>query len=66
MAREFGDNDPAGTSSRKCSKNQQAYHLNALAEGHDYLRLGMYKPSPDHSLLAYSLDTTGAEQYSTS
>lgn len=37
--------------------------LNALAEGHDYLNLGVYKVSPDHGLLAYSLDTNGAEDY---
>lgn len=37
--------------------------LNAEAEGHAYLRLGMYQISPDHTLLAYSLDTTGSEDY---
>ena len=37
--------------------------LNALAEGHAYLNLGVYKVSPDHRLLAYSLDTDGAEDY---
>lgn len=37
--------------------------LNLLAEGHDYLRLGVYRVSPDQRLLAYSLDTDGAEDY---
>jgi oligopeptidase B len=37
--------------------------LNQLAEGHAYLRMGIFRVSPDHRLLAYSLDTTGAEQY---
>ena len=37
--------------------------LNVEAEGHDYLRLGVYETSPDHSLLAYSLDTDGSEEY---
>jgi oligopeptidase B len=37
--------------------------LNELAEGHSYLRMGIYRVSPDHRLLAYSLDTTGGEQY---
>lgn len=37
--------------------------VNAEAEGHEYLRLGMYEISPDHSLLAYSLDTAGSEDY---
>jgi len=37
--------------------------LNILAEGHDYLRLGVYRVNPDQTLLAYSLDTDGAEDY---
>ena len=37
--------------------------LNAEAEGHAYLRLGVYEISPDHRLLAYSLDTSGSEDY---
>ena len=37
--------------------------LNAEAEGRGYLRLGVYEISPDHRLLAYSLDTTGSEDY---
>lgn len=36
---------------------------NALAEGHEYLEMGVYKISPNHRLLAYSTDTTGAESY---
>jgi oligopeptidase B len=37
--------------------------LNQIAEKYDYLRLGIYEVSPDHNLLAYSLDTDGAENY---
>jgi oligopeptidase B len=33
---------------------------NALAEGHAYCRVFLFEPSPDHTLLAYSVDTTGA------
>lgn len=36
---------------------------NALAEGHEYLEIGVYKISPNHQLLAYSTDTTGGESY---
>ncbi|MBI4530752.1 MAG: hypothetical protein HY709_04450 [Candidatus Latescibacteria bacterium] len=36
---------------------------NLLASGHAYLRMGVYKISPDHQLLAYSVDTTGVETY---
>jgi len=37
--------------------------LNAEAEGGDYLSLGIFDVSPDHKLLAFSLDRTGAESY---
>ena len=36
---------------------------NVLAEGHEYFQLGVFKPSPDHELLAYSVDTDGGERY---
>ena len=36
---------------------------NPLAEGHAYFRLGIWEMSPDHRLLAYAVDTSGAEAF---
>ncbi|MFQ5769817.1 MAG: S9 family peptidase [bacterium] len=36
---------------------------NELAASRDYFRIGVFKISPNHQLLAYSTDTTGAETY---
>jgi oligopeptidase B len=36
---------------------------NAAAEGHEFFSLGAFAVSPDGTLLAYSVDTTGAERF---
>lgn len=36
---------------------------NKLAEGFEYFRLGVFRISPSHKFLAYSIDNTGSEQY---
>jgi oligopeptidase B len=36
---------------------------NALAEGYDFFDLGLLAVSPNHQILAYSVDTSGSERY---
>lgn len=36
---------------------------NQAAEGFAYFQLGVFAPSPDHTLLAYSIDTEGDEDF---
>lgn len=36
---------------------------NALAEGHDFCELGVYRISPDHRLLAFAVDYEGNERF---
>ncbi|MGD8413048.1 MAG: S9 family peptidase [Candidatus Latescibacterota bacterium] len=36
---------------------------NELAEGHDYCSVGALKVSPNHKLLAFSVDTSGTESF---
>ncbi len=36
---------------------------NRLADGRKYMRIGAFRVSPDHKLLAYSTDTDGSESY---
>lgn len=47
----------------KGKKEEILLDLNTLAKKHPFLSLGGIAISPDHSMLAYSLDTTGSEAY---
>lgn len=37
--------------------------LNTYESEHEYIKLGVYKVSPDHRILAYSLDFSGGEDF---
>lgn len=45
------------------AEEQVLLDANRLAVGHKYFRVGVFRVSPDHKLLAYSADTTGGEKY---
>lgn len=36
---------------------------NVLAQGHDFFQIGVLQVSPNHQVLAYSVDTSGRERY---
>lgn len=42
---------------------QVLLNVNLLAEGQDYTRVAVFENSPDHRLIAYSVDFDGSEQY---
>jgi oligopeptidase B len=45
------------------SSDEPLLDLNALAEGHSFLGLGVFEVSDNNQFLAYSTDTTGFRQY---
>jgi oligopeptidase B len=52
---------------RKCgslkAREEIILDQNALAEGHKFFSLGVFEPSDDNLLLAYTTDSTGYRQY---
>lgn len=48
----------------KQAKEEIILDVNKLAEGKEFTSLGAFAVSPDHKLLAYSVDFTGGEKYS--
>ncbi len=45
------------------SQEEILLDLNLLSVGYNFFNLGLYKISPNHQLLLYSIDTTGSEVY---
>lgn len=45
------------------NKEEILLDQNELAKNYKYCAFGIYSVSPDHSLLAYSIDTEGSEKY---
>ena len=48
---------------REGAEEEVLLDQNLLAAGHEYFRMGGFEVSPDHRLLAYAVDTCGAEQF---
>lgn len=56
--------DPGATGEPKRWPDEQVLiDENALAEGRDYLAIGVFDVSPDHRLLAYAVDFSGDERF---
>lgn len=62
---ETGKSYPIHCRKKGSLENQEEILLdqNQLAHGHEYFSLGTFKVSPNHQILAYSIDTKGSEQY---
>jgi oligopeptidase B len=45
------------------AKEEIMLNQNVLAKGYDYYDIGVFRISPDHKFLAYSIDTTGSERF---
>ncbi|HET9077675.1 MAG TPA: S9 family peptidase [Acidimicrobiales bacterium] len=52
------------TRSGRPEREEVVLDENELAGGSDFLAVGVYDISPDHSLLAYGIDLDGSEKYS--
>ena len=48
---------------RASATDHVMFDENVEAQGHEYFSLGAFAVSPDHSLLAWSIDTDGGERY---
>jgi oligopeptidase B len=48
---------------RLWASEEVLFDENQAAAGREYFDVGLYRPSPDHRLLAYAVDTAGSEHY---